>query len=172
MRFFTFWLLLISFTGFSQAPTENCHRIAHVDVEYVLSVWQKVQDVDSTVYNEKFEYETQFEPVYKEYLQVEDEINSGVYKEGELEDKKLQFQQLQTRVQQFSYSAKKRLVDRQRELMKPLLEKVKMAINDIAYEGNYDYVLSSTSGDSSLVLFCKNGGNDVTDQLLTKLSIK
>ena len=172
MRLFSFFLLLVSLDAFSQNDPRICHKVAHVDVEYVLSSWQKVKTVDSIVYREKLEYETQFEPTYKQYLEVEAEISSGKYEGVELEDKELQFQQLQSRVEQFSYNAKRRLVLRQKELMKPLLDKVKIAINDIAYEGGYDYVLSSTSGDTSLVLFCKDEGDDVTGQLLKKLSIQ
>tara|TARA_B100000809_G_scaffold246950_1_gene275458 strand:- start:987 stop:1505 length:519 start_codon:yes stop_codon:yes gene_type:complete len=172
MKIFSLLFLFVSLHTFSQNSEKICHKIAHVDVEYVLTVWGKVRNVDSIVYKEKLEYERQFEPTYKQYLEIEKSISSGLYEGVELDDKKLQYNQLSERVQEFSYNAKSRLVKRQQVLMKPLLEKVKLAINDIAFEGNYDYVLSSTSGDSSLVLFCKNDGNDVTDQLLLKLGIK
>ena len=172
MRVYSFLLLFFSFGIFAQQPERICHKVAHVDVEYVLSVWQKVRDVDSTVYREKMEYERQFEPTYQEYLDVEQAIASGNYGGVELDDKKLQYQQLARRVQEFSYNAKRRLLIRQQELMKPLLEKVKASINEIAYEGDYDYVLSSTTGETSLILFCKNDGDDITDLLLRKLGIR
>jgi outer membrane protein len=172
MKFLIFSFFCLSLTAFSQTSGRVCHKIAHVDVEYVLSVWEKVHNVDSIVYGEKLEYERQFEPTYKQYLEVEEAINSNKYEGIELEDKQLQYEQLQKRVQEFSYNAKRRLVNRQQELMKPLLERVKLSINDIAYEGDYDYIISSTSGDSSLVLFCKTDGDDVTEKLLMKLGIK
>ena len=99
-------------------------------------------------------------------------LSSGEYEGVELQDKQLQYDQLARRVQEFSYNAKKRLVERQQELMKPLLTRVRVAIDEIAYDGDYDYVLSSTTGDTSLILFCKNDGDDITDSLLRKLGIR
>ena len=171
MKVYFFLLSFYTLKVFSQNTNTSCHKIAHVDVEYALSVWAEVRNVDSIVYKEKLEYERQFEPTYKEYLVVEKALSSGMYQGVELEDKKLQYVQLSERVSEFSYNAKNRLIKRQSALMKPLLVKVKLAINDIAYEESYDYVLSSTSGEFSLVLFCKNEGDDITDQLLNKLGI-
>lgn len=172
MKAYSILFLFFSFGLFGQQSGRVCHKIAHVDVEYVLSIWKKVQDVDSIVYSEKIEYERQFEPVYKQYLALEESLTSGQFEGVELQDKQLQYDQLARRVQEFSYNAKRRLVTRQQELMKPLLTKVRVAIDEIAYDGDYDYVLSSTSGDASLILFCKNDGDDITDLLLRKLGIK
>ncbi len=167
-------VLFLFFSGvsFAQNTTKVCHKIAHVDVEYVLSVWHKVKEVDSIVYGEKAEYERQFQSTYKEYLDLEELMSKKKYTEELYIEKEKELNQLKQKVQQFSFDVKNRLANRQNKLMKPLLAQVKLAIDQLAFEGDYDYVLSSTTGSTSLILFCKNSGDDITDQLLKKIGVK
>lgn len=172
MRTYTVLFLLLT-NFFAGAQNEQiCHKIAHVDVEYILASWDAVKEVDSIVYAEQYQYEKQFESTYNQYLKLEEAVNSGNFEGVVLEDKQLQFKQLGQRVQTFQYSVETALFERQQGLMKPLLDKVKGTINEVADEGGYDYVLSSTSGESSIVLFCRTERDDVTDQVLNKLGIK
>ena len=110
MRVYFFLFFFCALKVFSQNTNPICHKIAHVDVEYALSIWTEVRNVDSIVYKEKLEYERQFEPTYKEYLVIEKAVSSGQYEGVELEDKRLQYFQLSERVKEFSYNAKNRLV--------------------------------------------------------------
>ncbi|MDB4835295.1 OmpH family outer membrane protein [Cyclobacteriaceae bacterium] len=149
---------------------KECHRIAHVDIEYITSNWSKITEVDSIIYAERAQAESGFRPTYNEYLKLEQEISNGKYEGVVLTDKQFQLQQLRDRVEKFTYALKSSLLQRQQELMQPLLQELKTTINTIADEGEYDYVISTTANNSSVVLFCRNNGDEITFQVLRRLS--
>lgn len=167
--FLTSVLFVVALFSFAQED-KVCHKIAHIDVEYIMSEWGKVRAVDSIIYSERNKLETQFRPTYNEYLLLEHELSAGKYEGIVLEDKKLQYEQLRSRVEQFTSSLRTSLLNKQQELMQPLLTELKDAINQVADEGQYDYVLSTTSGEGSVVLFCRNQGDEITLEVLKRLS--
>jgi outer membrane protein len=54
---------------------------------------------------------------------------------------------MQTRIQEFQQSAQENMRKKEAELLKPIIEKAKNAISQVAKEAGYSYVFdSSTSG--------------------------
>lgn len=119
--------LFFNLVTFSQEDNKICHKVAHVDIEYIMSQWSKISKVDSIIYTERNKLESNFRPTYNEYLLLEKELLASKYVELELRDKELQFRQLKTRVDQFSYTLNKSLVKKQKQLMSPLLNELKSA---------------------------------------------
>lgn len=166
-------ILILSFflvVNFLQGQEKVCHKIAHFDVEYIMSEWSKVVSVDSTIYSERNKLEAEFRPTYNDYLQLQEELNAGKYEGIVLEDKQLQYQQLKARVESFSTSLRTSLIETQQELMRPLLAELKATISEVADEGQYDYVISTTTGESSVVLFFRNQEDEITLEVLKRLS--
>ncbi len=161
--------LTISLLSFSQ-DGKVCHKIAHIDVEYIMSEWVKVRAIDSTIYSERNQKESEFRPTYNQYLQLEQELAAGKYEGLILENKQLQYEQLRSRVEKFSSSLRTLLLNMQQEMMAPLLSELKATINLVADEGQYDYVISTTTEEGSVVLFCRNQGDEITMEVLRRLS--
>ena len=146
-----------------------CHKIAHVDVEYVLSEWQAVRRVDSIIYQEKMKAEKNFRPVFDRYQSLYQKISDKQFTGIELENKLLELEQLEAQVNNYNANLKNTLVAQQEELMKPLFTQLKTTINTLASEGDYDYVLSSVSGETSIVLYYKSEGDDLTQAVLQRI---
>ncbi len=73
---------------------------------------------------------------------------------------------LSRRLQQFETKAQEDLQKKQAELLEPLFEKARKAIQDVGKEGGYDYIY-----DAQYLLYAKDSEN-VLPQVKAKLGIK
>ena len=63
---------------------------------------------------------------------------------------------LETRIQQFQLSAQEELQKKEAEVLQPIIDKAKKAIDDVAKEKGYDYILDTGLG---VVLYSNTGDN-------------
>jgi outer membrane protein len=78
--------------------------------------------------------------------------------------------ELQRRVENFRQSAQEDLRKKEMELQQPIITKVQKAIDDVAQENGYTYVLDAVEGGS--VLYTAPGSNDLTPLVKKKLGIQ
>lgn len=74
---------------------------------------------------------------------------------------------LQGRIEAFQQSAQQDLSDQQTKLITPFIDKAKQAINEVAKEGSFAYILNAVD---DIVLY-KDGGEDITPLVKKKLGI-
>lgn len=85
------------------------------------------------------------------------------------ESKAKEIQQLQMRIQEFSQLAQQDLQNKQVELLGPIFEKASKAIEDVAREKGFAYILDS-SQSKAVVVFAE-GGEDIMPLVKAKLGI-
>jgi outer membrane protein len=73
---------------------------------------------------------------------------------------------LQSRIMEFQGSAQEDIEEKQFELLKPFQDKLQKAINDVAKEGQYNYIF-----DTQILLY-SDGGEDITALIRKKLGMK
>lgn len=105
------------------------------------------------------EYQTKGAYYEKNRATMTDAIRQA--KEGELTD-------IQKRMQSYSTDAQQKLEAKQNDLAKPLFDKVKLAINQVAKEKGYAFVIDA-SQNTYLVL---PEGDDMTAAVKLKLGVK
>ena len=74
---------------------------------------------------------------------------------------------LQQRIQSFQASAQEQLQMKEQDLLQPIIDKAKKAIEDVAKENGYTYIFDSGLG----VLLYMPEGDDVKALVKTKLGI-
>jgi outer membrane protein len=84
----------------------------------------------------------------------------------ELKQKELR--DMQMRIQEFQETAQEKIRDKETELLKPIIEKAKKAIADVAKENGYSYIFDSSPGTP---LLYKPEGDDVMKLVMKKLGI-
>ena len=72
------------------------------------------------------------------------------------------------RIQEFQENAQKQLQEREAELLKPIIDRAKKAIEDVAREGGYTYVFDSGTG----ALLYQQDSEDLMPQVKKKLGLK
>ena len=82
--------------------------------------------------------------------------------------KQREIQDMGARIQEFQENAQKQLQQREQDLLKPIIDRAKKAIEDVAREGGYTYILDS--GTAS-VLYSQDS-DDIMPQVKKKLGLK
>ncbi|MFA9290795.1 MAG: OmpH family outer membrane protein [Solirubrobacteraceae bacterium] len=145
----------------------NAQKVAHIDAEKLLSLMPEKNAVEKTLIDETNKHkiaienmQKEFQTVYTKYEQEASKVTAEVnQKRGkELQDK-------QKKVSDYQQIASKEIAKKEEELNKPILQKAQNAINEIAKEKGYDYVLLS----NSLVVA---NGPDLIEAVKVKLGIK
>jgi outer membrane protein len=81
--------------------------------------------------------------------------------------KQKELQDMQSRIQEFQQAAQENIRKKEADLLKPIIEKAKTAISQVAKEGSYSYIF-----DSSVAGFLyKPEGDNVLPAVKKKLGI-
>ena len=81
--------------------------------------------------------------------------------------KQREIQDMSARIQEFQENAQKQMQDRQQEVLKPIIDRANKAIEEVAREGGYTYIIDSGTG----VLLFANESEDVMALVKRKLGI-
>jgi outer membrane protein len=85
-----------------------------------------------------------------------------------LEDKVKALKDLENRIKAYEQQAETYLQEKQEELLKPILDKAKKAIEEVAKENGYNYVFDSGYG----LLLYSDESDDILSLVKKKLGIK
>jgi outer membrane protein len=77
---------------------------------------------------------------------------------------------LQQRIQDFQQSAQESLSKKEQELTAPIIEKAKKAVQEVAKENGFSYIMNSAEGLGNLLYF--EGGEDILVMVKKKLGLK
>jgi outer membrane protein len=74
---------------------------------------------------------------------------------------------LNQRIEDFQYTGQQQLAAKEAELMSPLIEKARQAVEDVAKANGYTYIFNSTGG----ILIYAEPSDDVMDLVKKKLNL-
>ncbi len=82
--------------------------------------------------------------------------------------KQREIQDMATRIEEFQKNAQEQLQTREQELLKPIIDRAKKAIEDVAKEGGYTYIFDA----GTAALLYDEGGDDIMPLVKKKLGLK
>ena len=119
----------------------------------------EVQELETTLKTMQSEMEKR----YNEYME-----NQSGWTELIRNTKQREIQDMGARIQEFQENAQKQLQQREQELLKPIIDRAKKAIEDVAAEGGYSYIFDS--GVSALLYSPES--DDIMPLVKKKLGLK
>jgi len=132
----------------------NAQKIAHLNLDSLITIMPETKtakDVAQTYYKgieaEIAAMQTELETKYKYYIENEPTMSDPVKK-----NKQDELNQLQKRIEDFKQQAQMDFQRKSAELSAPIEDKAKKAIDAVAKEGGYKYVLD-TSPQARVVLY-------------------
>ena len=160
--------LIIMITGFASAQTGA--KFGYIDSNEILALMPETDSLqnelkayadylDEQMSTMAMEYQTKVTDYQENYNTMSDLIRQT--KEKEITD-------LQARIQAFQQSADQDLGAKQAELFNPLIDKVKVAITEVARENGYNYIFDVGTG--ALVFY--ETGDNIIPLVKTKLGIQ
>lgn len=157
------------------APTEAWaqQQIAYIDSEYILeqtpeyaTIQRKIDRLEEQWRAELQERRDTVQALYREY-----EARELLYTDEERQQKQQEIRQAEQEMEnlrQRYFGPEGELYQRQRELMRPLQERILTAVEEVATSEGYDYVFDK-SGDF-LFMYARDQ-YDLSDQVLRELGI-
>ncbi|MBK7183610.1 MAG: OmpH family outer membrane protein [Bacteroidetes bacterium] len=162
-------LVVVSAVVLMSSFTANAQKIAHIDLDSLISIMpesktaqQAVQDYAKQLEQQVIAMQTELQEKYEKY-QAESANLAPIIKtnrEKELND-------LNQRIQDFQQQAQADYQNKSAELSKPVYDKAKKAIDQVAKENGYKYVLDTSTG---LVLYTEPT-EDIIGLVVKKLGI-
>ena len=162
-------ILLVVICFSTQVMSQAKLRFGHIDSNELLKIMPgkdsaqtKLQTFAKTLENQLKIMNAEFETKYQEYL-----TNEKTWTELIKTDKQKELQGLQERIQNFQTQAQESLKEKENELLQPIIDKAKKAIEEVAKENAFTYIFDSGVG----VLLYDKGGEDILPLVKKKLNI-
>lgn len=167
IRLFALVAIVLACSFTSQAQTTL--KIGYVDFNTLLaampgidSVKIKLQKYQQTLSDQMDAMKSEFENKYLDY-QSQTASMSDLIKQT----KEKELQDLQARIDAFQQKANNDLQAKQQELVQPFIDKARSAINEVAKENKYTYILNAIED----VVLYKEATEDVMSLAKKKLGI-
>ena len=152
--------------GFSQVSP----KFGYIDSNELLEMMPGKDSIQKVLQDYGKMLENQLQSMYGEYqTKVQDyQANSSTMSDIIRQTKEKELADLETRIQSFQQQADTDLQNKQVELLQPLLDKAKNAINAVAKENGYTYILDVGTG---AFLYYETGDN-ILPKVKAKLGLK
>lgn len=162
----TLLIAAILFVGASHTANAQA-KIAHIDVSELMSKYPAMLNADKQLETVGKTYDTQYKGLVDEYQAKlkKYEAESATVGDKVNEERTVEVQALQKRIVDYRDNAQKELQQKEMDLKKPIVEKVRLAIQKVAKAKGYQYVLDASTGGGLLLADGPNLLDDVKKEL-------
>ena len=158
-------ICLFAFGG--NAMAQKNLKLGHINSQELMQIMPGRDSVQTVLQNEVTELENtlkqmqaEAEKRYNDYV-----ANQAGWTELIRQTKQREIQDMSARIQEFQENAQKQLQEREAELTKPIIDRAKKAIEDVARDGNYTYIF-----DGAALLYSQDS-EDIMPLVKKKLGI-
>lgn len=154
-------------TGCTTAQTNS--KLGYIDSNELLEMMPGKDSIQITLENYGKTLQNQLQTMYQEYQSKLQDYQANVNTMSTIikQTKEKELADLETRIQDFQQQADQDLQNKQAELVQPLIDKARKAIEEVARENNYTYIFDAGAG--SLLFFEK--GDNIMPLVKTKLGL-
>ena len=161
-------VMIMAFCGSTMA--QKAIKLGHINSNDLIQIMPGREEAQTTLQKEAEELESTIKTMQDELTQRYDEYT---HKRDQMSDlirqtKERELQDMQTRIQEFYDNAQKKMQDRQQEVLKPILDKAKQAIEDVAKENGYTYIFDAGGG----AILYQQDSDDIMPLVKKKLGLK
>lgn len=158
---------LLAFGG--SATAQKNIKFGHINSNDLMQIMPGRDSAQTVLQGEVTELEetlksmqAEAEKRYNDYV-----ANQAGWTELIRQTKQREIQDMAARIQEFQENAQKQLQDREAELLKPIIDRAKKAIEDVAKEGGYSYILDA----STAAILYSQDSDDIMPLVKKKLGL-
>ena len=159
---------LLAFGGSAMAQKNT--KIGHINSNDLMQIMPGRDSAQTVLQGEVAELEetlksmqAEAEKRYNDYV-----ANQAGWTELIRQTKQREIQDMASRIEEFQQNAQKQLQEREAELLKPIIDRAKKAIAEVAKEGGYTYILDA----GTAAILYDEGGDDIMPLVKKKLGLK
>lgn len=168
----TLFLLLFCVVAVS-AQAQETQKIGYADWEYIFSQMPEFKQIDAELKTHGTQLENQFkaknqelEAKYKAYTSMPATTPDAIRA-----DKERELQTLQESLQKFQQDAQTSIQNKQTALMEPVFKKVGKAIEDVAKENGYAFIINPQIVGGGDVLLYSDEKFNISNLVLKKMGV-
>lgn len=157
---------LMAFAG--SASAQKNVKLGHVNSQELLQIMPGRDTAQAILQKEASEIESNLKTMQAELERISNDYmqNQAGWTELIRNTKQSEIRDMQARIQGFYENAQKQMQDREAELTKPIVDRAKKAIEDVAREGGYTYIF-----DGAALLYSQDS-EDIMPMVKKKLGLK
>ena len=164
-------ILLVAALLIPMLASAQTLKVGLVDLNEIITKMPETADAEKQVGDASKKYEDEFAKLQDEMKRRLDEYQN--MKEDELpaikERKAREIQDYQTKIEQFSQEAMQHLQQMNQQLMTPVIQKVRTAVESVGKEGGYSLIQDK---NPQLVYYYAAPVVDITEDVKAKLGVK
>ena len=166
-----FVLAIGTLTTQAQTPTASS-KIGFADVDYIFSQMPEAKQIDTELKSTQSQLKNQIDGKVSEFQKklADYQANLNTMLDAVRQNTERELQQLQENLQKLQQDAQVTIDTKRGQLMEPVYKKVGKAIEDVAKENGYTFVLNQQIDGLDVILY-GDENNDVSDLVLKKLGV-
>lgn len=156
-------------TGTSVMAQKNI-KLGHINSNELMQIMPGRDSAQSALEKEVAELEETLKTMQSELEKRYNDYQAGQAGWSDLikQTKQSELQDMGSRIEQFQKNAQKQLQDREAELLKPIIERARKAIEDVAKENGFTYIFDTGVG----TLLYQQDSDDIMPLVKKKLGLK
>jgi outer membrane protein len=164
-------LALCFFAAHAQTATTTT-KVGFADVEYIISQMPEAKQADADLKSTQTQLKNQIDAKAQEFQKKLQDYNANLNTmlDAVRTNTERELQQLQDNLTKLQQDAQNTLQNKQTQLMDPVFKKVGKAIDEVAKENGFTFILAQQIGGLDVVLY-GDEKMDVSDLVLKKLGI-
>ena len=164
-------LLFAVLLMFGNAINAQSLKIGYIDSNEVMNMMPERDSIEVSLMKFEQQLERELRAMATEYQSKITDYQNNMATMSNLikQSKEKEITDLQTRIQEFQQNADQEFSDKRIELLNPLINKVKKAIEDVGKEQNFTYILDSATG---VILHVGTSAENVLPLVKAKLKLK
>lgn len=165
-------LLALALTlGFATTSVAQ-QKVGHINVDELLAVMPETQAAQAEIQKYQSQLEGDAQAMQEEYMtkMQNAQANVDTWTQLRLQKEQEELEAMGQRIMAFNQSAQQELQRKQMDLMLPIIEKAQEAVNKVAADNGFAYVLDA-SASKAVVVFL-DGGEDIMPLVKAELGIQ
>lgn len=149
-------------------------KIGWTNIDYILQNLPEAKEIQTKLSTERAQYEKLFNEKLAEGQKLMEDYqkNAATMSEVIRKDKEKVLQNKQQELQELQQNSETAIQAKQQELLSPVMDKIQTAIEAVAKENGYTYVLNSDAGyGTTPVLLVAPDTDNISDLVFKKLGV-
>jgi outer membrane protein len=175
-KYLTILILLLCIGTAGSAWAQSGDKIGFTNIELLLAYLPETKTIDKQMQTMekklaeslevKQKYAQQKMQNYMERMQGDNPLT-----ESEQQAAAAELQKLEGEIQADVQKAQQKMMSKRMELLKPVQDKIQKAIDEVASEGGYTYILNQAVGQGIPSILYGDKNHDLTEKIAKKLGI-
>lgn len=150
-------------------------KIGYTNIDFILGQMPDSKEIQTKLSTEKQQYDKLLQEKIEDFTKTYEDYqkNAATMSAVIRQDKEKSLQTTQNSIQEFQQNSEVALQRKQQELLAPVMDKIQVAIDAVAKENGYTYVLNSDAGyGTSPVILVAPDSDNITNLVFTKLGVE